>query len=202
MYYYRAMLEGVGIPVEGPPDASLRCPEQWRARADVLLGDRGPWIGVNPGAFFGAAKRWLPERYAAVADMVARRWGARVALVGGPKERHLADTIAEGMQAPARVLAGQTTLGELVGVLSRLHLFLTNDSGPMHLAAALSVPTVAVFGPTDARETGPYSSKARVVREPVDCSPCLYRDCPIDHRCMERVSSERVYDEAVGLVSS
>ena len=100
------------------------------------------------------------------------------------------------------MLQGKTSLGELMGVLSELSVFLTNDSGPMHLAAALRVPTVAVFGPTDYRETGPYSSIARVVREPVECSPCLYRDCPIDHRCMERVTPERVYDEALALVSS
>ena len=98
------------------------------------------------------------------------------------------------------MLQGKTSLGELMGALSDLSMFLTNDSGPMHLAAALGVSTVAVFGPTDARETGPFSSSARVVREPVDCSPCHYRDCPIDHRCMERVAAERVYDEARVLV--
>ncbi len=100
------------------------------------------------------------------------------------------------------MLQGKTSLGELMGVLSELSVLLTNDSGPMHLAAALGVRTVAVFGPTDARETGPVSAHARVVREPVDCSPCVYRDCPIDHRCMERVTAVRVYDEASALVSS
>ena len=165
VYYYRAMLEGVGIPAEGPPDASLRCPEAWGAEADALLGGDGPWIGVNPGAFYGTAKRWLPERFAAVADMVARRSGAKVALVGGPKERPLAEAIAGGMTTPARILSGETTLGQLVGVLSRLRLFLTNDSGPMHVAAALGVPQVAVFGSTDWTETAPFGEDARLVRE-------------------------------------
>ena len=87
-----------------------------------------------------------------------------------------------------------------MGVLAQLSIFLSNDSGPMHLAAALGVPTLAVFGPTDPKETGPLGPRARYVREPVECSPCLYRDCPIDHRCMERIGVERVYEEAMGLV--
>jgi heptosyltransferase-2 len=202
VYYYRAMLEGVGIPAEGPPDASLSCLEEWGAEADALLGGDGPWIGVNPGAFYGSAKRWLPERFAAVADMVARRSGSKVALVGGPKERPLAEAIAAGMTTPARVLSGETTLGQLVGVISRLRLFLTNDSGPMHLAAALGVPQVAVFGSTDWTETAPFGENARLVREETECAPCLLRECPIDHRCMTRVGVDRVAAEALELLAS
>jgi heptosyltransferase-2 len=202
VYYYRAMLEGVGIPAEGPPDASLRCPDEWSDRAKDLLGDDGPWIGVNPGAFFGSAKRWLPERYSAVADIAARRAGAKVALVGGSQERPLAEAIAEGMQAPVRILSGETTLAELVGVLSRLRLFLTNDSGPMHVAAALGVPLVAVFGSTDWTETAPFGVGTRLVREDTECAPCLLRECPIDHRCMTRVGVDRVAAEALELMAS
>lgn len=202
VYYYRAMLEGLGIATEGPPDASLRSPEEWSVRGAELLGDDGPWIGVNPGAFYGSAKRWLPERFAAAADIVARRTDARVAIVGGPAERPLAEAIAEGMQAPVRVLCGETTLGELVGVLSHLRLLLTNDSGPMHVAAALGIPLVAVFGSTDWRETPPVGDTSRIVREDVECAPCILRECPIDHRCMTRVGVERVVAEALELVAS
>jgi heptosyltransferase-2 len=204
VYYYRAMLEGVGIPAEGPPDASLRCPEDWGVRADALLDGDGPWIGVNPGAFYGSAKRWPPERFAAVADMVARRTGAKVVLVGGPRERPLAESMARGIEAPVKVLSGETTLGELVGVLSRLRLFLTNDSGPMHVAAALGTPQVAVFGSTDWTETAPFANSAnsaRLVREETECAPCLLRECPIDHRCMTRVGVDRVTAEALELVT-
>jgi heptosyltransferase-2 len=105
------------------------------------------------------------------------------------------------MQAPVRVLCGETTLGELVGVLSRLRLLLTNDSGPMHVAAALGIPLVAVFGSTDWRETAPVGDTSRIVREHVECAPCILRECPIDHRCMTRVEIDRVTSEALELVS-
>jgi heptosyltransferase-2 len=196
VYYYRAMLAGVGLRVSAAPDASLSCPPEWAARGAELLGGGGPWLGLNPGAFHGTAKRWLPERYAAVGDTLARRAGARIAILGGAAERPLGQAIAGAMRAPARVLTGETTLTEMAGVLSRLALLVTNDSGPMHVAAALGVPVVAVFGPTDPRETGPVGDGHRVVREPVHCSPCGQRECPIDHRCMTRIGADRVADEA------
>jgi heptosyltransferase-2 len=158
-------------------------------------------VGINPGAFFGTAKRWLPERFAAVGDLLAAQ-GARVVLVGGRAEREVAGAIAAQMTAPARVLCGDTSLAELVGVLARLRLLVTNDSGPMHLAAALGVPVVAVFGPTDWRETHPVGDGHRLVREPVHCSPCRLRECPIDHRCMRRVTVDRVAGEAAALLAS
>jgi heptosyltransferase-2 len=202
VYYYRAMLAGAGLRVSAAPDVSLRCPPDWTesAGADRLLGKEGggDWVGVNPGAFYGTAKRWLPERFAAVADSLAAR-GARIALVGGAAERPIGEAIAAQMRAPARDLCGQTTVPELVGVLARLRLLVTNDSGPMHLAAALGVPVVAVFGPTDWRETHPVGETHRVVREPVHCSPCGLRECPIDHRCMRRVSVDRVLGETAPL---
>jgi len=202
VYYYRAMLAAIGLDVDAEPDATLRCPEDWAARGAALLGDGGaPWIGLNPGAFFGPAKRWVPERYAAAGELLARRTGARVAILGGADERALGEAIAAGMRAPVRVLCGQTTLPELVGVLSRLRLLVTNDSGPMHVAAALGVPLVAVFGPTDWRETAPVGGRHRVVREPVPCSPCLLRECPIDHRCMKRIPVDRVVGEAEALLA-
>ncbi len=202
VYYYRAMLEGLGLATEGPPDASLDCPDAWSAEGARLLGGDGPWIGVNPGAFYGNAKRWRPERFAAAAELVARRIGAGVAIVGGPAERPLGEAIAAQLRAPVRLLSGETTLAGLVGVLKRLRLLLTNDSGPMHLAAALGTPLVAVFGSTDWTETAPVAGKAALVREDVYCSPCLLRDCPIDHRCMTRVGVDRVVAAALSLLAA
>lgn len=200
VYYYRAMLAGLALDVSGPPDASLSCPADWSARGAARLGDDGPWLGLNPGAAFGTAKRWLPERFAAVAELVSRRTGTKVAIVGGPAERPLAEAIAAGMRAPVRVLCGETTLPELVGVLSHLRLLVTNDSGPMHVAAALGIPLLAVFGSTDWRETAPVGEHARLVRESVECAPCLLRECPIDHRCMRRVTVDTVADAALEMM--
>ena len=202
VHYYRALVGALGFDVSGEPDATLACPEEWAGRGGELLGDGGPWIGLNPGAFYGTAKRWLPARYAAVGDLLARRTGARIAIVGGPAERPLGEAIAGSMRTPARVLCGETSLPELVGVLHRLRLLVTNDSGPMHLAAALGTPLVAVFGPTDWRETAPVGRLARLVREPVPCAPCLLRECPIDHRCMRLVTVDRVAETALEMLEA
>jgi heptosyltransferase-2 len=202
VYYYRAMLAGAGLRVSASPDVSLRCPPEWQEAGNRLLAEDAAHpecVGINPGASYGTAKRWLPERFAAVGDLLAER-GSRVVLVGGPAEREVGEAIAAQMRAPARMLCGQTTLPELTGVLARLRALVTNDSGPMHLAAALGVPVVAVFGPTDWRETHPRGSRHRVVREDVHCSPCLLRECPIDHRCMRRVTVDRVLAEAGALL--
>jgi heptosyltransferase-2 len=201
VYYYRAMLAGVGLEVTASPDVTLRCPDDWGAGGAALLEDEGdgagaPWIGFNPGAAFGSAKRWIPERYSAVGDFLGRQEGARIAILGGPGERPLGEAVASGMRRPARNLCGQTTTAELVGVLRHFSLLVTGDTGPMHVAAALGVPVVAVFGPTDWRETAPLGDRHRLVREPVHCSPCKLRDCPIDHRCMTRISADRVLDAA------
>jgi heptosyltransferase II len=201
VYYYRAMLAGLGLDTSSPADVSMRCPPAFKARGAEILGAPGPWLGLNPGAFFGTAKRWNPERYAAVADLVGRRTGAQVAILGGIADRPLGQEIAAGLRVPARVLCGETTLTELLGVLSHLRALVTNDSGPMHLAAALGVPVVAVFGSTDWRETAPVSDKARLLRVDVECAPCLLRECPIDHRCMRRIPADRVAEAVLQVFS-
>ena len=205
-HFYLDLLGGLGLRV-AEPDLSLRATEEMRRAGGALLEREGfkggPLVGVHPGATNSRAKVWQASRYAEVASKLAETRDGQVVILGGVTEGLLAEEVRAGVpKERVLMLQGKTSLGELMGVLSELSVFLTNDSGPMHLAAALGVPTVAVFGPTDSRETGPYSSIARVVREPVECSPCLYRDCPIDHRCMEQVTPERVYEEALALVSS
>jgi heptosyltransferase II len=202
VYYYRAMLAGLGLRVSAEPDASLHAPAHWLEAADRLLGP-GAWVGLNPGAAYGAAKRWPAARFAAVGDALAGSTGAQVAVLGTGAERPLADEVAAAMRHPARVLAGETRLAELVGVLARLDVLVTNDSGPMHVASALGTPVVAVFGPTDERETAPAGpAEARLAREPVPCAPCGLRACPIDHACMRRVGAERVAALALELLAS
>jgi heptosyltransferase-2 len=200
VYYYRAVLSGVGLQVSSRPDTALALPAAWRARGEALLEGES-WIGLNPGAAFGTAKRWRPARFAAAGDRLARQTGARVAILGGASERALGEAIASEMQERPKVLCGETSLTDLAGVLARLRLLVTNDSGPMHLAAALGVPSVAVFGSTDWRETAPQSERHRLVRADVPCAPCLLRECPIDHRCMTGVSTDSVVAAATELLA-
>jgi heptosyltransferase II len=153
-------------------------------------------IGLNPGSTYGSAKRWLPERFAEAMDRVVEQFGGRVVIVGAMGEEALGQAIAEKMHSKPVVLSGRTSIRELMSVIKRCRLFVTNDTGPMHIAAAFGVPVVAVFGPTDFRTTSPVGEAHQIVREPVECSPCLLRECPIDHRCMTRVAVEQVYEAA------
>ncbi len=165
-------------------------------------------IGLNPGSTYGSAKRWLPERFAEAVDRVVRAWGAesggrvQVVIVGAKGEEALGQAIAEQMQTKPLRLAGRTTVRELLALIKRCGLFLTNDTGPMHIATAFGVPVVAVFGPTDVRTTAPFGGRPRVVRHQVECAPCLLRECPIDHRCMTRVTVGEVYEAALRQLES
>jgi heptosyltransferase-2 len=149
-------------------------------------------IGINPGAHYGGAKRWLSERYAAVADSLVASHGAKIVIFGSSGERRIAEEIAVAMKSTPVVLAGQTTVGHLMGLIKECRLIITNDSGPMHLAAALDVPQLALFGSTDEIATGPLSRKAQVLKHQVDCNPCLLRECPLDFRCMTGLTVDRV----------
>jgi heptosyltransferase-2 len=164
----------------------------------------GPAIGVSPGAAYGGAKRWLPDRFAEAARALAGQLNAAVVLFGSGEERLLCESVRQMLVSrvrDVRNLAGETTLRQFIEMAAACNAFLTNDSGAMHIASALGVPTVAIFGATDHLATGPTGPLARVVRQPVDCSPCLLRECPIDHRCMTGVSAEQVVRTALELVS-
>jgi heptosyltransferase-2 len=124
--------------------------------------------------------------------------GASVAVFGSAAEKAMCADVARA--AGGHNFAGATTLREFIEMTAACRVFLTNDSGAMHIASALGVPSVTVFGPTDETATGPLGPSARLVREPVDCAPCLLRECPIDHRCMTRVDSARVAEAALGLL--
>lgn len=163
---------------------------------------KGPWVGVSPGAAYGGAKRWIPERFAAAARLLADQLGANIAVFGSPAEAELCQSIAEQAGVGAHSLAGKTSLAQFIELAATCSVYLTNDSGPMHVAAALGLPTVAVFGATDHVATGPSASWAKVVRHKVECSPCMLRECPIDHRCMTAVTTEEVVAEALALLDA
>ncbi len=188
--YYRHMLRSV-CRGEGDGRLRLACNDEEQRWAREILKE-GFWVAINPGAAYGSAKRWMPERFAAVADDLAREFGLQVALTGGPGEMEIGRDIEKAMHVPALNLIGQTTVRQLMAVLSACRLVITNDSGPMHVAAAFDVPIVAVFGPTDHTTTSPWSESCRIVRKPTDCAPCLLRQCPTDHRCMRAIFPEDV----------
>lgn len=200
-FYYLELLKRAGIIDCYSTGAAVRLSGAKKAAEEgrVLLqsfGMGGRVVGVSAGAAYGGAKRWLPERFAESAAELARETGAEtVAVFGAEAERAVCETVCAGVsERGVRCvnLAGRTTLGEFIGLAAACAVYLTNDSGPMHIASALGVPTVAIFGATDDKATGPAGVNSTVVREPVECSPCLLRECPIDHRCMTRVSAGRV----------
>jgi heptosyltransferase-2 len=207
-YYYLELLRRAGLLDALPAPAPLLLEGASAAEHSgrALLAEAGlcgAVIGVSPGAAYGTAKRWFPERFASAAADLARARNASVALFGSVAERDLCEavrvmTARSGIES--RNFAGQTSLARFIDMAAACEAFLTNDSGAMHIASALGVPTVAVFGATDDGRTGPAGPRARVVRRPVKCSPCLLRECPVDHRCMAAVSAGEVARAALDLL--
>ena len=203
--YYLCLIDGLGIPRPVPAALKLAVTEEEReamaARLASLGVERGtPIVVINPGATYGSAKRWYPDRFAAVADTLSGEWRAAVVVVGSTAEAPLAGEIEASMGKPSVNLAGKTTVRELMGLLSLSCFLVTNDSGPMHIGAAFGVPLVAIFGPTDWRRTSPWSPLAKVVRVGIDCSPCRLRVCDRGHECMLGVTPEMVVDAARDLL--
>jgi heptosyltransferase-2 len=195
-FYYLELLRRAGLMENFSPCREIRLEGIGAARRAGLArlyehGIDGQVIGISPGAAYGNAKRWLPERFAESGEALCPE-GGTVLVFGSRAEWELCQAVTSRMQVPARNLAGETTLREFIEIAAVCRLFLTNDSGAMHVASALDVPTIAIFGATDDAATGPTGPLARVIREHAECSPCLLRECPIDHRCMTRVTVERV----------
>ena len=205
-FYYLELLRRAGLMERFPESETIRLDGMEEAREAGMahlraLGIVGTAVGISPGASYGNAKRWPPERFAEAAARL-RDMKAAYLIFGSAGEREMCEAAARLLRADgldARNLAGETTLGEFIEMTAACRLFLTNDSGAMHVASAAGVPTVTVFGATDDTTTGPTGPLARVVREHAECSPCLLRECPIDHRCMTRVTAERVAGVALEL---
>lgn len=208
VFYYLEVLRRLKIIPTLPLDAvpRLRLSEETLSRGRKILdeaGLEGPVVAIAPGSANSRAKQWPPERFVAAAQATAHSLNAAVAIFGTPPERELAESIAAKLTAQgvkAHSLAGKTSLHDFLCAIANASVLITNDSGGMHVAYAAGVPTVAIFGPTIPEETGPLGNHTRVVREPVECSPCMLKDCPIDHRCMTAVSPERVARVATELV--
>jgi len=162
-----------------------------------------PWFGLNPGAEYGPAKRWPAKRFAAAAVMLQKQTNCRWLVFGGAGDLELAEKITTEIRYAGRGadgvinLAGKTTLRELAAALKTCRLLLANDTGPMHLAAALGTPLVVPFGSTSPELTGPlYSPTAQIVRMPPPCAPCFRRECPIDLRCLNDINIPQVIEAA------
>jgi len=214
--YYQSLVRG--LDVEIPPEGGARPPEGGRHevrlaarpqtldRADALLREHGApaggtLVGFAPGAAYGHAKRWPPDRVAAVIAGLRAR-GATAVVVGTAADRDTARAIESSLPRGTTFvdLVGRTTLRQLVGVIARCAAFVSNDSGAMHVAAALGVPLTAIFGPTDERVTSPAgrADAVDVIVRDVFCRPCLLRECPIDHRCMKRIDVDTVLQSVAG----
>ena len=159
-------------------------------------------LAINPGATNSSAKRWPAERFAKTADRLREREGFQTVIVGAAGDKPVAQEVARLMRTDSAVIAGETSIAELKAVLACARLVISNDTGTSHVSAALGVPTVVVFGPTEHVSTRPLSQRAAVVRHDVECSPCMLRECPIDHRCMTRVEVDDVYLAAQNLLAN
>ena len=164
------------------------------------IGDQLLKLGLSPGAEYGPAKRWLPERFAEAAATVAAQSPVQWILFGTKNDAVVGEQIATALGDSCINRIGQTTLDQLIDELRQCHLLLTNDTGTMHLAALLGVSTVAIFGSTEPRLTRPLGDRHIVLRHHVECSPCFLRKCPIDFRCMKAVSVQEVVDAVMSIL--
>lgn len=208
--YYWDLLKPLGLTGDPLAPGLAVFPEEEQAMARRFaqggLGSSDIVVGINPGSTYGGAKRWLPERFAEVTERLCRTiresrdQPVSVVIFGAKGEERLGQEIAARLSSRSLVLSGATTIRELMAAVKRCSVLLTNDTGPMHIASSFQVPVVAIFGPTDWRTTSPCGSAHAIVRQPVDCAPCLLRECPIDHRCMTGVTVEQVHEAAAQLL--
>jgi heptosyltransferase II len=203
-FYYLELVRRAGWAerVEGESEISLQVTRDAAEAAEQKLIGAGAHsnandasrlrVAIGAGASYGSAKCWLPERFAEVANRLTGESDAEVILFGTVGETAVSNAIIAGMKRKPIDLTGKTAIAELPALLSRCQLFIGNDSGAMHVASAVGLPVVAIFGPTDPFGTAPVTPKCTIVQERPYCSPCFLRRCPTDHRCMKSVSAESV----------
>lgn len=201
-YYYLELLRRAGW-IDSLPDLefiSLNVSQPARQRGAEILSDAGARpqvlrIAVGAGASYGSAKCWPPERFTRALNMLVSQADADTIFLGTAAEAPVTAAIIAGLKKSPIDLTGKTAIGDLPGLLSQCHLFLGNDSGAMHVAAAVGLPVVAIFGPTDPFGTAPVTVKRSVVQQKPYCSPCFLRRCPTDHRCMTAITPEMAAEQ-------
>jgi heptosyltransferase-2 len=198
--YYLELLHRAGwapAPTAIPP-IQLLVSEEARKRGESALRAAGArenaWrCAIAPGASYGAAKCWPPERFAQLADRLVSECGADVIFFGTPGEKEIETQIRSSMKSRALSLVGETSMRDLAALFAACSVFIGNDSGAMHLAAAVGLPVIGIFGSTDPEGTSPVTEHFTLIRESVSCSPCFLRRCPMDHRCMTRIAVDSVF---------
>lgn len=196
---YKALLKPLGIEESLTPPALYLNESEIRYGKNFLQGinakEDDVIIGINPGAAYGTAKCWLPDRFKEVTERLLKHKNLFILYFGDSSTLELTQSICKDFPQERVInLAGKTTLRELMALLKICKVLLTNDSGPMHIASALGVPLVALFGSTNDTKTGPYNG-GTVIHKHVECSPCYKKVCPIDFRCMKRITSDEVLEE-------
>ncbi|MEA1970611.1 MAG: lipopolysaccharide heptosyltransferase II, partial [Thermodesulfobacteriota bacterium] len=204
--YYLEMVEALGFGTSGR-DINIVPGNDYSQAAKKILTEhnikgKDTLIGIAPGASYGPAKMWFPERFAAVADRLADEFSARIILFGSAGDRERTGLVQQHSENPMINLAGETTLKEVIGLISKCNLFISNDSGLMHLAGALGVPLVAIFGSTSPTTTSPAGERSVIIHKDVSCSPCLKKECPTDFRCMDLIKTDDVYNAVKKLLKT
>jgi heptosyltransferase-2 len=208
-FYYLELLRRAGWLDSAQDETfiSLRVSEEKRRSADEFLCESGVRqgalrIAIGAGASYGSAKCWPPARFAEVANQLQSEADADVILFGTAAEASVSTAISAEMRRPPIDLTGKTAIADLPALLSQCHLFIGNDSGAMHVAAAVGLPVIAVFGPTDPEGTAPVTPRCSIVQQKPYCSPCFLRSCPTDHRCMTAITANMVEAAARPWLSS
>ncbi|MGH9897322.1 MAG: lipopolysaccharide heptosyltransferase II, partial [Pyrinomonadaceae bacterium] len=191
-------------------DTSLSLSPERRSLAESLLDQnkvdlKRPMVVICPGSTNSRAKRWPVENFASVADQLINRLEANVILIGAKEELEVSTEVARLMHHQPTILTSNTSLSQTIGVIGISDLVISNDTGPAHIGAALDRPTIVIFGPTNPVTTSPFSLNpelVNVMRVPPDCAPCMLRDCPIDHRCMTRVTHEMIAERAIKVLTN
>jgi heptosyltransferase-2 len=199
-YYYLEMLRRLGVITALPEIKEINLgasrPDFSVSRRELLTklqpARSERFVGFGAGASFGTAKRWPADRFAELSAKLTEEFGATSVFFGSPDEAPLVDSLLGNAGRSAYSLAGRTSLQDFIRLAPACDLYVTNDTGTMHVAAALGIPTLAIFGPTDEHGTRPLGPLTRVLTGEAECRPCKLRHCPIDHRCMQSISVDAV----------
>jgi heptosyltransferase-2 len=201
--YYLEMVKALGcVPVNREIHMETKINRaDARTVLDKFIPDSNkPIVGIAPGATYGEAKRWFPVRFATVADNISRDYPCRIILLGGKSDAETTEVVQKYATTDLINLAGKTSLHEAIYLISQCRLFISNDSGLMHIAGALNIPTIALFGSTNPVTTAPAGNQSVIIRHEVPCSPCLKETCPTDFSCMKLISVEEVLSAAQNIL--